>query len=231
MEFRIGKIIQESSIVRRFVLHSEYPFETPFIPGQFVVLQSHLPEHGIVQRSYSISSKEPHNQTFELCIALNKEGVFSPWLFEQQEGFWIQGSEPKGNFTFEYGHIGVPHVFICTGTGVAPFRSMIFEALKYSKTPVFLIFGNRTSEDILYHEEWKQLAQDYEQFQYHPVLSREHQSFAHNGYVHAVYTKILDQISNAQIYVCGWRNMLVEARRNLKSLGFNRNQYHFEQYD
>ena len=231
MEYRIIEIIQEAPRVRRFKLHAERPFERPFLPGQFIVLQMESATEGIVQRSYSISSVSPDNQEFELCIARNDNGVFTPWLFEQVSGFWIVGSEPQGNFVFQAGFQGISHVFICTGTGVAPFRSMISEALKLENTPVYLIFGNRFAEDILYHEEWKQLAQQNEQFQYHPVLSRQEQSFAHHGYVHAVYSKILETLTDAQIYVCGWQNMLVETRRNLKSLGFNRKQYHFEQYD
>lgn len=231
MEYRIVEVIQEAPRVRRFVLQPDQDLAIDFLPGQFIVLQMETPEHGMVQRSYSISSKHPNERCLELCIALNDKGVFTPWLFEQKEGFWILGSEPQGNFTFKDGHMHVPHVFICTGTGVAPFRSMITKALKMNETPVYLVFGNRFSEDILYHEEWMQLAQENENFHYHPVLSRQKQSFAHSGYVHPVYTKILENVNNAQIYVCGWQNMLVETRKNLKALGFNRKQYHFEQYD
>lgn len=231
MEYRIVEIIQEAPRVRRFVLQPEHNSALNFIPGQFIVLQMESPEHGIIQRSYSISSKHANDQYLELCIAMNDNGVFTPWLFKQEEGFWIVGSEPQGNFTFLDGQARVPHMFICTGTGVAPFRSMISKALKLEDTPVYLVFGNRFSEDILYHEEWKQLAQQNQNFHYHPVLSRQNQSFAHTGYVHPVYTKILEKVNDAQIYVCGWQNMLVETRKNLKALGFNRKQYHFEQYD
>ena len=231
MEYRIVQIIQEAPRVRRFILHAEKPFNCPFLPGQFIVLQWISPEHGVVQRSYSISSREPQPQEIELCIALNSEGIFTPWLFEQEVGSWIMGTEPQGNFVFKNDFAGIPHVFISTGTGVAPFRSMIASALNLGNTPVHLVFGNRFSEDILYHEEWMQLAQQNEFFNYHPVLSRQEQPFAHNGYVHPVYQKILESVSDAQIYVCGWQRMLVDTRRNLKELGFNRQQYHFEQYD
>ena len=231
MEYRIVKIIQEAPQVRRFILQAETPFQQLFSPGQFVVLQQDSEEQGVIQRSYSISSIEPDLQTIELCISKNPKGVFTPWLFEQEVGYWIVGSEPQGNFIFQPTGNNIPYVFICTGTGVAPFRSMINEALKIKGASVYLVFGNRSSEDILYHEDWKQLAQQNENFHYHPVLSRQEQSFAHNGYVHPVYTKILEKTDDAQIYVCGWKDMLVETRRNLKSMGFNRRQYHFEQYD
>lgn len=231
VEYRIAQIIQEAPRVRRFILRAEKPFNQAFLPGQFIVLQWISPEHGVVQRSYSISSCEPQPQEIELCIALNAEGVFTPWLFDQEVGCWIVGTEPQGNFVFQNDFNGIPHVFICTGTGVAPFRSMIASALRLGNTPVHLVFGNRHADDILYHQEWMQLSQQNETFHYHPVLSRQQQPFAQHGYVHPVYQKILESVSDAQIYVCGWQRMLVDTRRNLKELGFNRRQYHFEQYD
>lgn len=231
MEYHIIEVIQEAPRVRRFILQPEVASATNFTPGQFIVLQMDSPEHGIIQRSYSISSKQASEEHLELCIGLNDNGIFTPWLFEQKPGFRIVGSEPQGNFIFIDSEAHVPQIFICTGTGVAPFRSMIAKALKMNDTPVYLVFGNRHSDDILYHEEWKQLAQQNLNFHYHPVLSRQKQSFAHSGYVHPVYTKILEKVSDAQIYVCGWQKMLVETRRNLKAMGFNRKQYHFEQYD
>jgi CDP-4-dehydro-6-deoxyglucose reductase len=231
VEFQIIQIIEESPSVNRFILRSEFPFSTHYQPGQFLVLQHEFEGIGLVQRSYSIASVFPETQNFELCIVKKENGIFSPWLFQQTVGTWIIGSAPQGSFIFNPDTPGQKQVFIATGTGVAPFRSMIHNALQLNNTPVYLIFGNRFSGDILYHAYWQKLAQDHQQFHYHPVLSREETAFAHHGYVHDVYQHVLQNETQAQIYVCGWKEMLTETRRNLKALGFNRQQYHFEQYD
>ena len=76
-----------------------------------------------------------------------------------------------------------------------------------------------------------QLTASHSNFRYLPVLSREeYPGFAH-GYVHPVYETIFADGRDATFMVCGWTAMLSEARRRLKAMGYNRRQYHFEQYD
>ena len=228
MEYRISRIIQESPRVRRFFLETGR-FE--FVPGQFVVLtHPELPE-GENQRSYSIASVDSKQNELELCIVLNERGVMTPWLFSKNEGDLLNISAAQGTFNLKNDGNSGPVVFIATGTGVAPFRSMIQETLNQGKSDVHLVFGNRVEQDILYREYWENLQKQNSNFHFYPVLSREHANNCHFGYVHGVYELILRDQTDARIYVCGWKDMCVQARENLKSLGFNRKQYAFEQYD
>ena len=167
MEYVILDIIQESPRVKRFVLESKSSVFTNFIPGQFIVLQAVFPDHGVVQRSYSIASKKANEPHLELCIVLNEHGVFTPWLFSLQKGDLIVGSDAQGSFIYLQESKQFKNVFICTGTGVAPFRSMIQEALRDSQQEVHLVFGNRYREDILYHGEWLELAANHDHFHFH----------------------------------------------------------------
>jgi len=228
MKYRISKIIQESPRVRRFFLETG-KFE--FIPGQFVVLtHPDLPE-GENERSYSIASVDNNTEELELCIVLNERGLITPWLFQKQMGDLLQISHAQGGFNLKNeGNVG-PIVFVATGTGVAPFRSMISESLIGTDSEVHLIFGNRFKEDILYFDQWKSLEKEQPRFHFYPVLSREEVEYCHFGYVHSVYESILKGQKDARIYVCGWQAMCHEARERLKLLGFNRKQYAFEQYD
>ena len=120
--------------------------------------------------------------------------------------------------------------FIATGTGIAPFRPMIEQLLSNTQKNVFLIYGNRKKEDILYHQEWLDLEQEYANFKYIPVLSKENWD-GKLGYVHAIYQTIFADGRNAQFYICGWSEMIKEARNNLKALGYNRKQYFIEAYN
>src|SRR5207237_8125176 len=83
--------------------------------------------------------------------------------------------------------------FICTGTGIAPFRSMAQHRI-YNKIPhqnIYLIFGCRKLCDGLYASEMKELEQKSPSFKYIPTLSREDESAAvRRGYVHAVYEEL-----------------------------------------
>lgn len=229
MELTITNIIKETSKISRFFFKTQDSDTIQFEAGQFIMLKHPNWLDSADSRSYSLANENTFTNELEICVVLNEMGVFTPWLFSLKVGDTIQASEPVGSFIFrEEEHAG-PEVFICTGTGIAPFRSMITKALKLNRE-VHLVFGNRYINDVPYIEYWFELAQKNASFNYYPVFSRE--EFAQNkGYVHPVYEAILQGQSDPRIYVCGWQEMCIEARERLKKMGFNRRQYFFEQYN
>jgi CDP-4-dehydro-6-deoxyglucose reductase len=79
-----------------------------------------------------------------LWIALNEAGRVTPWLFQLCEGVQLEVSEPFGGFVLRDASMDEEVVFVCTGTGVAPFRSMIHQRLqKQNGSNVVLVMGNR----------------------------------------------------------------------------------------
>lgn len=231
MFVEITDIIDESPRVKRFILSTLDGSKIEFLPGQFVsIYNRNLPEFSNT-RSYSIASKQSGLNSVELCIALNEKGMFTPWLFQLKKGEQLEISEPQGQFIYKPEFAEFPCIFISTGTGVAPFLSMINNALELGDKSVYLVFGNRKTEDILYREYFENLSKENRKFQFIPVLSQD-KSFRNIGYVHDYYTSILGDIGvDARIFVCGWKNMCIETRDRLKQLGYNRRQYFFEQYD
>jgi CDP-4-dehydro-6-deoxyglucose reductase len=137
---------------------------------------------------------------------------------------------PQGVFTLPE-EIDRDLFFICTGTGIAPFRSML-NHIKLHNTPhknVYLIFGTRAQRDLLYYQELKELQKDIEGFEFIPTLSRE-QWDGCCGYVHAVYEKLCEQKQPAQFYLCGWKAMIDEARKRIVELGYDKKAIHLELY-
>jgi CDP-4-dehydro-6-deoxyglucose reductase len=125
-------------------------------------------------------------------------------------------------------------VLICTGTGVAPFRSMLLD-LQQSGKPhrnIHLIFGTRSESGILYRAELEALTQTMPGFRYDVALSQAPDWSGYQGYVHQIY---LEQYRNTRpdvdFYICGWAQMIDEAVQNLLvELGYDRGQVHFELY-
>ena len=66
---------------------------------------------------------------------------------------------------------------------------------------------------------------------YIPVLSRENWS-GKKGYVHDQYLDIINKtdLNNPIFYLCGWRDMIKEARTNLKELGYDSKSIKVEIY-
>ncbi|MEZ5015218.1 MAG: FAD-binding oxidoreductase [Chitinophagales bacterium] len=232
----VREVIDETYTVRRFI------FEVPgvdifdFIPGQFVTLD--LPIHERTSkrmRSYTIASA-PDGNRFELVVVLLEHGSGSHWLFENAAvGTEISFRGPQGHFvlpdTFER-----EICFICTGTGVAPFRSMVEHIVK-NKIPIpaiHLVFGTRYAKDILYHEEFLRLEKEIPHFHYHVTLSRETDTGWKGdiGYVHPIYSRICAEgKKDMEFYLCGWRFMINETRAKLAELGYPKERVHLELYD
>lgn len=227
---QIVNITNETDSVRRYFLQVPSALSQGFVPGQFVVITfSELPENANT-RSYSIASSPSENGILELCIVKKEGGKATDVLWNKKVGDTLELSEPQGRFVLpDTGFSDL--VFICTGTGIAPFRSMIQQLFKNTVTAnVYLIFGCRYEKDILYKQEMEELMQQHSQFHYIPVLSRQEDWNGHRGYVHAVYEELFAGKSDIYFMVCGWSEMCSEARNRLKTMGFNRRQYLFEDY-
>lgn len=244
--WRTGKIIriqQETSFTRRFWIQVPELEHFDFLPGQFVTLD--LPIHDKPNkrwRSYSIASWPNGTNVFELIIVQMNAGPGTAYLFnELGEGSEVSFRGAQGVFTLPAA-IDTDLFLICTGTGIAPFRSMV-QHIKQQHIPhrdVYLIFGTRTKGDLLYYDELKDLEKHLPGFTYVPVLSRE-QWEGHTGYVHGVYEAICQQKQQtnyegelinapASFYLCGWKDMIMESRQRITALGYERKNIHQELY-
>ncbi len=226
------EIIDESPVVKRFLLRFRYLDEYFFKSGQFTILTLPIESH-FNTRSYSIASApQKDSNIIELCVVQKPDGKGSNYLFSQvKKGDLLQASSPQGKFILP-DELAPEIVMICTGTGVAPFRSMIYD-LVYSKNyrgKIKLIFGNRLEADILYKKEWEALEKQYPNFEFIPVLSRT-PDWKFSGYVHEYYKNYLREISNTQFFICGWTAMVRDAKNNLKAAGYHKKQIFFELYD
>lgn len=232
MKAELVQVIQTSDHVKRFVFKALETNSLDFVPGQFVIVTiPGLPEFSNT-RSYSIASAPDGSAVFELCISINPNGKGTPVLWDLPEGSVLEMTEPQGSFVLnDPGDKDI--AFICTGTGVAPFRSMIMYLLsnQMGSGNVYLIFGNRHEKDILYRNEFEELARENSRFKFIPVLSREPDWDGRKGYVHPVYQEIFADRRDAWFYVCGWKEMCRETRQHLKEMGYTRKQYFFEMYD
>jgi CDP-4-dehydro-6-deoxyglucose reductase len=204
-----------------------------FRAGQFVTMDLPIHERRLKRwRSYSIANAPNENNILEFCIVKLEGGLGTTYLFDQIEvGGSITFKGADGVFCLPKGDES-KLVFVCTGTGIAPFRSMIMDLVqqKNMTQEIHLIFGTRFSSGILYESEWKTLAAEYPNFKYSIALSRESKDGYHEGYVHDIYKKI-EKNEQTKFYLCGWSAMIDEAVAILQNdLGYEKSQIHHELY-
>lgn len=231
-ESKITKIAPMSPGVHRFWL--ENPGIT-YQAGQFITMDLPIGDKRLQRwRSYSIAGAPAEGGDLELCIVRSAEGAGTRYLFEEvKEGDIIRWKGPDGSFTLPE-NIQKDLVLICTGTGIAPFRSMLRELqlTGASHRNIHLIFGTRTEADILYREELEQLAQEMPGFRFDIALSRQPDWTGYQGYLHQIYQKEY-AISRPDItfMICGWSKMIDEAVAHLiLDLGYDRTQVLYELY-
>lgn len=227
------KIEQQTYNTRRFWIQIPELERFDFTPGQFVTLDLPIHEKSNKRiRSYSIASWPDGTNIIELCIVLLDDGTGTHYLFDEiKEGSSITLRGPVGVFTLKEENLQQDLFLICTGTGIAPFRSMV-QYLSINKIPhknIHLIFGCRTQKDLLYYSELKQLEQTNPNFFYHPTLSRE-DWIERNGYVHAIYEELCQGRQPANFFLCGWKAMIDEAKQRIQNLGYDKKMIHQELY-
>jgi len=232
--WRTGKIIRiedETKDTRRFWIQVPELEVFDFLPGQFVTLD--LPIHEKPNkrwRSYSISSWPDGSNVFELVIVLDQRGAGTPYLFDLTIGSEVSLRGPQGVFTIKE-PLDKDVFMICTGTGIAPFRSMVHH-IKNTNIPhqnIYLIFGCRTKDSLLYYEEMKKLESAIPGFHYIPTLSRE-QWDGNTGYVHPIYESLCMERKPAIFFLCGWKGMIDDAKKTITEMGYDRKAIHQEIY-
>jgi ferredoxin-NADP reductase len=234
--WRTGKvinIIQETYNTRRFVIQIPELEKFDFIPGQFITFDLPIADKPNKRvRSYSIASWPDGTNIFELVIVLLEGGLGTTYLFNKVDvGSELTLRGAQGVFTLDDDDLQKDIIMICTGTGIAPFRSMAHH-IKDHNIPhknIYLIYGTRKQVDLLYYEEMKKLDQEMENFHYMPTLSRE-QWEGRSGYVHPIYEEICANKQPVSFLLCGWKNMLDEAKQRILALGYDKKSIHQESY-
>ena len=153
--WQTGKIIRienETETIKRFWIQLPSIDNFDFKPGQFVTLN--LPIHEKQNkrwRSYSIASWPDGSNVFELVIALLQGGAGTHYLFNEiTVGSELTLRGPQGVFVLPE-KIEKDLFFICTGTGIAPFRAMSHHILRQAipHQQIYLVFGCRKLADCL----------------------------------------------------------------------------------
>ncbi len=200
-----------------------------FKAGQFA--QMFIPHEGKIRRtSYSIASSPRHADHFELCVTLVKGGVSSAYLHNLKVGDKIQAMAPLGTFVLRDETRDM--VFIATGSGVAPFRSMINDQLeKGTKRNLFLIYGHRYEPDLVYRWEWEEKAKANANLKFLFTLSRDTAWTGERGYVQEKIEGFVPDLKAKNYFICGLNNMITAVNDKLLALGVPKEQIHFERYD
>lgn len=230
--------LSRSLPLSEFTKHLEFEIAAPrfgFVAGQWLSLKANKPDGEEITRAYSIASAPHDSNRFTLCLNRVQDGFMSNYLCDMKEGDEISCQGPFGNFILRPPMRDT--LMIATGTGIAPFRSILqwlFHAneMRHDNHQVWLVFGSRFEKDIYYHQEFLDLAEKHSNFHYLPTLSRGDQSWKGlRGYVQEHVPGIVGNRTDMHAYICGLKKMITANRDLLKGMGWDRKSIIYEAYD
>jgi ferredoxin-NADP reductase len=200
-----------------------------YVAGQWVSLVAEV-DGKPVTRAYSLASL-PSGNTFEICLNLVEDGLFTPYLFGLSVGAAVTVRGPVGSFVLRGREREA--VFVATGTGVVPFRPMLRQAGYLEQgAKATLIFGARYESGLVFGEEFSELAALHSNFRFIPTVTRPSESWAGTvGRVQPLLWNLLGDRTDVDVYVCGLKEMVDDVRQGLKDRGFDRKQIIYEKYD
>jgi CDP-4-dehydro-6-deoxyglucose reductase len=203
-------------IVLRLPPNSNFNFNS----GQYVNIIK-----GNITRSYSIANCSDNKNQLEFFIKNYDNGLMSSYLFKEAKiNDLLRLEGPIGTFFLRdssFKNI----IFLATGTGIAPIKS-ILEGLdksyeQYQNKNFWVIVGARYQEDLFWKPNLKNL-----HIKYIPVLSRQVNDWnGEKGYVQDIVLNQQINLENTQVYACGSNNMINSAKElfiknNLKENNF-----------
>lgn len=191
-----------------------------FLPGQHLWIEI----DSQTRRPYSIASPPSLRWALSLCFNRVPHGPVSNYLSDLTVGDRIAYTGPAGSFGLR-NDSARDLLFIGTGTGLSPLRSMILDALERRlQRRITLVFGTRRMEDLLYPEEFHHLESHFANFRYHPCLSRfgDEAWTGLRGRVTVVLPQLFENLKGHEAYLCGRDEMIRDATELILRLGCDR---------
>ena len=203
-----------TSTVEKFTFSMDLDFKA----GQYVTFAIPIGDK-ITQRSYSLASS-PSDNVLEIIVKKVGDGAGTSFLWSMNVGDTVEMVGALGAFTIKDTSQDI--VFISTGTGMAPFRSMIDElkANSYSGK-IIMLTGYRTEDEELCKEEFLDV-------DYHCIISQPLTDIE-KGRVQILIEKYVPFDFKGDFYLCGLSVMIEETKSFLEAKGFSK--IHYEKYD
>jgi ferredoxin-NADP reductase len=227
--FTVRSRRQLTPTVFEITFEPDAPFA--FEAGQFVsvIIPGAGPKGRDLRRAYSIASA-PEVRPIELCVKLVEEGPGTNYLNTLKVGDVFRGFAPYGDFVFEP-RPGRHACFIATGTGIAPFRSMVFSD-SYRRTPAAsttCLLGVSFLSELLYMDDFERAPG----IRWVPTVSRpEGEWKGFRGRVTDYLRSLGDgePWTQTEYYLCGSGAMIDEVKQILAGRGVVKESIHQEVY-
>lgn len=218
---RVDRIRNLTHDVREITLGLLDPPQIAFKAGQFISFE--VVKEGLkfpLVRPYSIASPPSQRETVTLLLNLIPGGPGSTFLFGLKEGDETRFSGPAGSFYLR-DDPARDLFFVATGTGIAPFRSMLLTHFdRGMPRAATLYWGLRSERDLYYQDELETLARAHPNFSFLTTLSRPEDGWTGaRGRVTRLVEERIASVANLDVYLCGNSGMIKDVTEIMRRKG------------
>jgi CDP-4-dehydro-6-deoxyglucose reductase, E3 len=227
---RVQKLEKISADVALLSLKLPASERMQFLAGQYIDI---LLKDG-KRRSFSLANAPHDDETLQLHIRHVAGGTFSEYVFSQmQEKAILRFEGPLGTF-FLREDSDKPIIFLATGTGFAPIKSIVEHALHSgTQRPLTLYWGARHLPDIYMYDLPLKWQAAHPNFKFVPVLSQPSPEDNWTGRVGHVQDCVLQDradVSGVQVYACGSPKMVEDAHKKLVGAGLPDEEFYSDAF-
>lgn len=219
--------------IKEIRLRLNEPAEISHVPGQYVQVRAPSQDEPVF-RAYSISSPVYEPNVVELVVRLVPGGIGSTYLHNLRMGEDVAFTGPYGEFRLS-DDPSVEIVCVGGGCGMAPMKNIIYTLYeRWPRRSCWLFFGCRTTLDIFYLEQFKQLERKHVNFHVVYALSdalkRNEQWDGETGFIHLAVDKYLEPDVQRQAFLCGPPPMIEAVMRVLEGKGVHPSNIFYDEF-
>ncbi len=213
-------VVQNKRMLNQTVLELTLQAAVRWQPGQNVLLWKNT----LLGRPYSIASHPLRDGCLVLHILLHRHGQLSRWCHEQlQVGATVALSPPEGSCTYDIQDAQKPLLLVAASTGLAPVYGIVQEALaRGHRAAIDLYAVAEQAEDLYLRAELAQLAQQYPQLNYYPVIQRGADATALVGDAADLIARRHPALRGSKVYLCGTPQVVEALHKRCFLAGANR---------
>ncbi len=217
------------------------PKEFTFIPGQYMIMMVPKEQGEIARRLYSIVTTPTQNNNFSLLIKTIPGGAASAYIQTLNTGDTVQFQGPAGIFSLK--QTPRDKIFLVTGCGLAPIRSMLRSHIASVPATFRLFWGVPKVEDVYFLDELKQLSVEHQNFKFHICLSQEKnldkipeedRKYFMIGHINNGFEQTEAQqdirVNHSEYYLCGNRNVTDSLKEYLGEKHIPKEQVFYEKF-
>ncbi|MDO8610905.1 MAG: FAD-binding oxidoreductase, partial [bacterium] len=195
-----------------------------------------------------IASSTAQKNSFELLVHIMTGGKAGMYLSNLKINDLVQFQGPAGIFTLRESERD--KVFLSTGCGIAPIRSILKSIIYHPSTRYFLFWGFSTFKDVYIYDELKRIKAQNPNFNFTICLSREtnldmipveDRKHFMLGHITDGFNKFLElplqgeqvtsyKLQESDFYLCSRREVIDSLKIYLASIGALKEQVYFEKF-